>query len=78
MAITLTERPKGTYPFGLFHTSSRSTYRQKMESKLLEHLGMFPRKFSLIYMGIRDFVNMTFRQSLANVHGCIGKSLHRI
>ncbi len=45
MAITLEKRPKRTYPFGLFHTPSSSTYRQKMESKGLKHLNMFPRKY---------------------------------
>jgi hypothetical protein len=45
MAITLEGRPKRTYPFGVFHTSSRSTYRQKMGSKRLTHLGMFPHEW---------------------------------
>jgi hypothetical protein len=44
MVITREERPKGMNPFQVFHTSSRSTYDQKMESKWLEHLGTFPRK----------------------------------
>jgi hypothetical protein len=44
MSITLEERPMGMYPFGVFHISWRSTYRQKMESKQLKHLNMFPRK----------------------------------
>jgi hypothetical protein len=33
-------------PFEVYHTSSRSIYRQKMGSKRLEHLGMFPRESS--------------------------------
>jgi len=45
MAITLEGRPKRTYPFGVFHNSSRSTYRQKMGSKRLKHLGMFPHEW---------------------------------
>jgi hypothetical protein len=34
------------YPFGVFHTSSKSTYHQKMKPKLLEHLRTFPRKLN--------------------------------
>ena len=45
MAITLEGTSKRTYPFGVFHNSSRSTYRQKMGSKRLKHLGMFPHEW---------------------------------
>ena len=31
-------------PFEVFHTSLRSTYGQKMDSKLFNHLGRFPRE----------------------------------
>ena len=47
MAITQARRHKGTYPFEVCHTSSRSTYRQKMGPKGLKHLGNLPRKFQL-------------------------------
>lgn len=36
MAITLERRSEGTYPFGGFHTSLRSIYRQKMGPKELK------------------------------------------
>jgi len=42
--ITREQRREGTNPFQVFHTSSRSTYRQKIESKRVEHFNMFPRK----------------------------------
>jgi hypothetical protein len=46
-SIPWEEIPEGSNSFQLFHTSSRSTYGQKMDSKLLEHLGRFPRQFYL-------------------------------
>ena len=36
---------EGMNPFKVFHISSKSIYRQKMGSKTLEHLSMFPRQF---------------------------------
>jgi hypothetical protein len=39
MAITLEGWSKGTYPFRVFHTSLRSTYRQKMGPKYLNTWG---------------------------------------
>jgi uncharacterized cysteine cluster protein YcgN (CxxCxxCC family) len=52
MAITLQKRREGTYPLEVFQTSSKSTYRQKMESKQLKHLNMFPRKcYYLLLVG---------------------------
>jgi hypothetical protein len=47
IAITLEARPKGTSPFGVFHTSSRSIYRQKIGPKGIYHFGYFPRQLSL-------------------------------
>ncbi len=44
MIITQEQRREGTNPFQVFHTSSRSTYSQKMKSKQLNHPNMFPRK----------------------------------
>jgi hypothetical protein len=44
MPITLDRRPKGTYPFEVFHTSSRSIYRQKLGPKGFNRLGRFPRE----------------------------------
>jgi hypothetical protein len=51
MIIAQEERREGTNPFQVFHTSSSSTYRQKMESKQLDQPNMFPRK----YISLRSF-----------------------
>ncbi len=42
--IAQEQRHEGMNPFDVFLTPSRSTHHQKMRSKLLEHLNMFPRK----------------------------------
>ena len=41
---TRERRNEGMNPFQAFHASSRSTCGQKMGSKTLEHVNMFPRK----------------------------------
>jgi hypothetical protein len=45
--ITRERRNEGMNPLEVFHTSLRSTYRQKMGPKGLKHLNMFPRKFEI-------------------------------
>jgi hypothetical protein len=44
MLITRDRMIKGRYPFGIFHKSLRSTYSQKISSKLFNHFGRFPCK----------------------------------
>jgi hypothetical protein len=60
-AISREQRREGTNPLGVFHTSLRSIYRQKMGRKGLKHLGMFPRQSALLSLSI--LLGQTFRSS---------------
>ncbi len=44
-SISRKQRREGINPLEVFHTSLRSTYRQKMGPKGPKHLGKFPRKY---------------------------------
>jgi hypothetical protein len=46
--------------FEVYHTSSGSTYGKKMESKLLEHFGTFPREMKTIQ---QDILQVRFKRT---------------